>query len=49
LDLWKFAAADVAAQARKGNRGNRVFHPFTTDQYGADTMWREITTIETFF
>jgi hypothetical protein len=37
LDLWKFAAADVAAQAPKGNRAD-VFDPFTTDHYGVDTM-----------
>jgi hypothetical protein len=33
-DLWKFAAADVAARPAKGN----VFQPFTTDHYGLDTM-----------
>jgi hypothetical protein len=37
-DLWKFAAADVAAQAPKGNRAPEVFDPFTTDHYGVDTM-----------
>jgi hypothetical protein len=38
LDLWKFAAADVAALAAKGNRGADVSHPFTTDEYGIVTM-----------
>ena len=33
-----FAAADIAAQAGKGNRRNLVFPPFTTDDYGSDTM-----------
>jgi hypothetical protein len=37
-DLWKFAAADVAARTPKGNRAAAVFHPFTTDHYGVDTM-----------
>jgi hypothetical protein len=34
VDLRKFAGADVAAGPSKGN----VFHPFTTDEYGIDTM-----------
>jgi hypothetical protein len=49
LDLWKFAAADVAAQPPKGNRRPSVFDPFTTDHYRADTMLARIMTIETFF
>jgi hypothetical protein len=49
VDLWKFAAADVAAQAPKGNRGRGVFDPFTTDHYRTDTMLARIMTIETFF
>jgi hypothetical protein len=39
--LWiyrKFAAADVAVGPSKGNRSGRVFPPFTTDEYGVDTM-----------
>ena len=48
VDLWKFAAADVAARPPKGNRGP-VFHPFTTDHYGVDTMCGPDPTIETFF
>jgi methionyl-tRNA synthetase len=47
--LREFAAADVAARPRKGNRGNSVFHSFTTDEYGMDTMSARIRTIETFF
>jgi hypothetical protein len=34
VDLRKFAGADVAVAPSKGN----VFHPFTTDEYGVDTM-----------
>jgi hypothetical protein len=49
VDLWKFAAADVAAQPPKGNRRRGVFDPFTTDPYGAVTMLDRIATIETFF
>jgi hypothetical protein len=48
-DLWKFAAADVAARPPKGNHGQGVFHPFTTDEYGMDTMCAQIPTIETIF
>jgi len=48
-DLWKFAAADVAARPPKGNRSAGVFHPFTTDHYGVDTMLAQIGSIETFF
>jgi hypothetical protein len=48
-DLWKFAAADVAARPPKGNRTKGVFRPFTTDGYGLVTMWAEIQTIETIF
>jgi len=47
--LRKFAAADVAARPPKGNRRADVFHLFTTDEYGFDTMGRLIGTIETFF
>jgi hypothetical protein len=49
VDLWKFAAADVAALPPKGNRRRDVFDPFTTDHYRADTMPDRIVTIETFF
>jgi hypothetical protein len=38
-------AADVAIPPRKGN----VFRPFTTDEYGMDTMVSPIPTIETIF
>jgi hypothetical protein len=48
-DLWKFAAADVAARPPKGNRGAAVFDPFTTDHYGVDTMRRPNAAIETIF
>jgi hypothetical protein len=48
-DLWKFAAADVAARPPKGNRSRGVFHPFTTGEYGMVTIPAEIRTIETFF
>jgi hypothetical protein len=48
-DLWKFAAAHVAARPPKGNRRKGVFRPFTTDGYGLVTMWPEIQTIETIF
>jgi hypothetical protein len=34
----KFVAADVAALMAKGNRDACVFSPFTTDEYGSDTM-----------
>jgi hypothetical protein len=48
LDLWKFAAADVAARTPKGNRRAAVFHPFTTDQT-ADAAPGRTGTIETLF
>jgi len=38
-------AADVAIPPRKGN----VFRPFTTDEYGMDTIRTPIRTIETIF
>src|SRR6202011_5648634 len=48
-DLWKFAAADVAARAPKGNRGN----PFSIRSPRMNTGWtpcvRQITPIETNF
>ena len=36
--MGKFAAADIAAQAPKGNHGKVVFSPFTTGDYGSDTI-----------
>jgi hypothetical protein len=48
-DLWKFAAADVAAPPPKGNHARGVFRPFTTDEYGLVTIRAEIPTIETIF
>jgi hypothetical protein len=36
--LRKFVAADVAAQAAKGNRKRAIFPLFTTDDYGVHTM-----------
>jgi hypothetical protein len=49
LDLWKFAAADVAARLTKGNHAADVFHSFTTDHYGVYTTLAWIVIIETNF
>jgi hypothetical protein len=48
-DLWKFAAADVAAAPRKGNRGRAFSICSPRMNTGSTPSVRQITTIETFF
>jgi hypothetical protein len=49
LDLWKFAAADVAAQAAKGNRGQAFSIRSPRMNTGSLPCVRRITVIETNF
>jgi hypothetical protein len=49
LDLWKFAAADVAAQAAKGNRGQAFSIRSPRMNTGSLPCVRHITLIETNF
>jgi hypothetical protein len=48
-DLWKFAAADVAARPPKGNRGSVFSFRSPRMNTGSIPCVRQITTIETIF
>jgi hypothetical protein len=48
VDFTEICCRWCSGAAAKGQPQGDVFYPFTTDEYGAVTIWGQIRTIETF-